>query len=48
MDADAKVRIQYASKYAQVSNYWKYFIGQQRGLEAPEGVRQEEDSRRTN
>ncbi|MCB0792727.1 MAG: S46 family peptidase [Flavobacteriales bacterium] len=32
MDADPAVRIQYASKYAQVSNYWKYFIGQQRGL----------------
>lgn len=29
---DEKVRIQYASKHAQVSNYWKYFIGQQRGL----------------
>ena len=32
MDADDEVRIKYASKYAQVSNYWKYFIGQQRGL----------------
>ena len=32
MDADPAVRIQYASKYAQTSNYWKYFIGQQRGL----------------
>ncbi|MDX9752184.1 MAG: S46 family peptidase, partial [Flavobacteriales bacterium] len=32
MDADDKVRIQYAAKHAQVSNYWKYFIGQQRGL----------------
>ena len=32
MDADNKVRIQYASKHAQVSNYWKYFIGQQRVL----------------
>ena len=32
MDASDVVRIQYASKYAQVSNYWKYFIGQQRGL----------------
>jgi hypothetical protein len=32
MKADNKVRIQYASKYASVSNYWKYFIGQQRGL----------------
>jgi hypothetical protein len=29
---DNKVRLQYASKHAQVSNYWKYFIGQQRGL----------------
>jgi hypothetical protein len=32
MDASDEVRIQYAAKYAQVSNYWKYFIGQQRGL----------------
>lgn len=28
MDADPETRIQYASKYAQVSNYWKYYIGQ--------------------
>ncbi len=27
-----KVRIQYASKHAGVSNYWKYFIGQTKGL----------------
>jgi Peptidase S46 len=32
MDASDAVRIKYAAKYAQVSNYWKYFIGQQRGL----------------
>jgi hypothetical protein len=32
MSQDDKVRIQYAAKHAQVSNYWKYFIGQQRGL----------------
>lgn len=32
MDANDKVRIQYASHYAQISNYWKYFIGQTRGL----------------
>src|SRR5258706_13871056 len=32
MDADAVVRIKYASKYAQSSNYWKYFIGQIKGL----------------
>jgi tetratricopeptide (TPR) repeat protein len=28
MKASAAVRLQYASNYAQVSNYWKYFIGQ--------------------
>ncbi len=33
MDADPTVRLQYASKYAQVSNYWKYFIGQTKGLQ---------------
>jgi len=32
MDASDAVRIKYASKYASISNYWKYFIGQQRGL----------------
>ncbi len=32
MEASEKVRIQYASKYAGVANYWKYFIGQTRGL----------------
>ena len=28
MDADKEVRLNYASKHAQVANYWKYFIGQ--------------------
>lgn len=32
MDKSDAVRIQYASQYAQISNYWKYFIGQTRGL----------------
>jgi hypothetical protein len=32
MQADPKVRIQYASKYSRSSNYWKYSIGQSRGL----------------
>lgn len=31
-NADSVVDLKYASKHAQVSNYWKYFIGQQRGL----------------
>ncbi|MFK7755333.1 MAG: S46 family peptidase [Flavobacteriales bacterium] len=32
MDTDPDVRLKYASKYAQVANYWKYFIGQTKGL----------------
>ena len=33
MDASDEVRLQYASTYAQVSNYWKYFIGQSEQLQ---------------
>ncbi|RLD38014.1 MAG: serine protease [Bacteroidetes bacterium] len=32
MDSDDAVRIQYASKYARIANYWKYYIGQTKGL----------------
>lgn len=32
MDMDKGVRIQYAAKYAQTANYWKYYIGQSKGL----------------
>ncbi len=32
MDQNEKVYIQYASKYAQTANYWKYFQGQSKGL----------------
>ena len=32
MDSSQKIRIQYAAKYAQTANYWKYFIGQSKGL----------------
>ena len=32
MDADEAVRLQYASKFARTANYWKYFIGQTKGL----------------
>jgi hypothetical protein len=32
MDKDPALRIQYASKYASTSNYYKYFIGQNKGL----------------
>ena len=33
MNASDKTRIMYAFKYAQISNYWKYFQGQTRGLQ---------------
>ncbi len=32
MDADPKVKLQYASKYARTANYWKYYIGQTKAL----------------
>jgi hypothetical protein len=32
MESDPKIKIQYASKYAQSANYWKYFIGQTKQL----------------
>jgi hypothetical protein len=32
MDANPEVRIQYASKYAGSANYWKFYIGQNKGL----------------
>jgi len=33
MQSDPKINIQYASKYSGSSNYWKFSIGQQAGLE---------------
>ncbi|MEZ5084607.1 MAG: S46 family peptidase [Bacteroidales bacterium] len=32
MQSDPAIRIKYATKYARTSNYWKYFIGQTKGL----------------
>jgi hypothetical protein len=32
MAADAAVRIKYAAKFAGSANYWKYYIGQSKGL----------------
>jgi len=32
MDRNEKTYLQYASKYAQTANYWKYFQGQSKGL----------------
>jgi hypothetical protein len=32
MDANPKIKLEYSAKYAESSNYWKYFIGQTKGL----------------
>ncbi len=32
MDSDEEIRIKYSSKYARTANYWKYYIGQSKGL----------------
>ncbi len=32
MNADHAIKIQYAAKYAETANYWKYFIGQNKGI----------------
>ena len=32
MNQDPAIKIKYAAKYAQTSNYWKYFIGQNKGI----------------
>lgn len=32
MDADPEIRLKYAAKHASTANYWKYFIGQTKGL----------------
>jgi hypothetical protein len=34
MENDAKVRLQYSSKFAGVANYWKYFQGQTKALKS--------------
>jgi hypothetical protein len=42
MAADPKVRIQYASKYAGVANYWKKWLGESKGLERFHAVEKKE------
>jgi hypothetical protein len=33
MKANDEVRLKYASKYASTANYWKYYIGQNKGID---------------
>ncbi|MEM6965527.1 MAG: S46 family peptidase, partial [Bacteroidota bacterium] len=38
MRADEAVRIQYASKFARIANYWKKWIGENQGLESTDAL----------
>jgi len=38
MRKDEKIKIQYASKYARIANYWKKWIGENQGLEKSNAV----------
>jgi len=44
MEKDRAVRIKYASKYAGVSNYWKKWMGENRGLEILNAVSKKEET----
>ncbi|MCB8995645.1 MAG: S46 family peptidase [Bacteroidales bacterium] len=44
MQADEKVRIQYASKYSRSTNYWKYSIGQSEGLKRLNVVQRKQET----
>ena len=41
-ETDPKVRIQYATKHAQVSNKWKKMIGESGGIQRMNGIQQKE------
>jgi hypothetical protein len=43
MMADNRIRIQYSSKYARSSNYWKYSIGQNKGLKRLQVIERKQD-----
>jgi hypothetical protein len=38
MRADEKIKIQYASKYASIANYWKKWIGENQGIERSNAI----------
>jgi len=43
MNENAGVRIQYSNKYAGISNYWKKWIGENRGLKRLNAIEKKED-----
>ncbi len=42
MRADEKIKIQYASKYARIANYWKKWIGENQGIEKSNAIANKE------
>ncbi|MFK7807644.1 MAG: S46 family peptidase [Saprospiraceae bacterium] len=42
MRADEKVRLQYASKFASIANYWKKWIGESQGLKSTDAIGRKE------
>ncbi|MCK5782075.1 MAG: S46 family peptidase [Flavobacteriales bacterium] len=42
MRADATIKMQYASKYASIANYWKKWIGENKGLKASHAIEKRE------
>ncbi|MFL2575533.1 MAG: S46 family peptidase [Flavobacteriales bacterium] len=34
MNSSKEIKLQYAAKYSSIANYWKYFIGQSKGLKS--------------
>ena len=43
MRKDKAIKIQYASKYASVANYWKKWIGEKQGLEKSNAIKIKQD-----
>ena len=43
MRKDAKIKIQYASKYARIANYWKKWIGENQGLTVSKAVEKKQE-----
>lgn len=43
MKSDEKIKIQYASKYASVANYWKKWIGESQGLAQSNAIQKRRD-----
>lgn len=43
MKSDPLIRLQYASKYASVANYWKKWIGESRGIKKMDGVGEKQE-----